>query len=220
MRFEYIIQSYVGSTTRLETSVNDIDTRSFFVNDKARLNFHIKKYNKELKKTIDNDRWEISRVLTQILTGEDCAPFLFNTITSPVYKEPTDLGLELIDNKYKLIGKPLIDGAIKYSERKVSLANGTYLLPENKRAVSHKQIYYACSDLTELYYALNNDLAYPLKLEKSILDIKENKISYDESIEVLEDIKTKVLNLKINNAPDIKWGEKFVKDCYKNYNYL
>lgn len=220
MRFKYIIQNYVGSTTRFEASVNDIDIREFFLNSNAKLSFHVKKYNEVLGKIIDTDRWEISTALKQILTGEDCAPFLFNTITSPVYKEPTELGFKLINNKHRLIGKPLIDGAIKYSERKVSLANQTYPLPLGKTSVSHKQIYYACSDLIELHYALNGDLSYPLKLDKSILEIKENKICYKDSIEILEDIKTKLVNLKINNTPDIEWGENFIKDCYKNYNDL
>jgi predicted nucleotidyltransferase len=220
MKFEYIIQNYVGSTTRFQSSVNDIDVRFFFINDKAKFNFHTKKYNDELKKTIDTDRWEISVVLNQILNGEDCAPFLFNTITSPIYKSPTELGLELIKNKDRLIGKPLIDGAIKYSQRKVSLANGTYPLPENKSSTSHKQVYYACSDLMELYHGLNNDLTYPLKLEKNIFDIKENNISYNESIEILEDIKLRLLSLSINDTPDIKWCENFIKNCYNHYIYL
>ena len=219
MRFEYIIQNYVGSVTRFQSSVNDIDVRAFFINNNAKYNFHTKKYNEELKNIVDTDRWEISLVLKQILNGEDCSPFLFNTITSPIYKDATELGIELIQNKDRLIGKPLIDGAIKYSERKVALANGTYPLPENKSSTPHKQIYYACSDLIELYYGLNNDLTYPLQLEKNILDIKENNICYNESIEILEDIKLKLLSLKINNTPDIKWGEKFVKDCYEQYSY-
>ena len=29
MRFEYIIQNYVGSVTRFQSSVNDIDVRAF-----------------------------------------------------------------------------------------------------------------------------------------------------------------------------------------------
>lgn len=219
MRFEYIIQNYVGSITRTDLLTNDIDIRSFYLNKKAKFNFHIKKYNKELKKIVDIDKWEISLVIDQILEGKDCSPFLFNTITSTIYKSPTELGLELINNKYRLIGKPLINGALKYSERKVGLANGDYPLPENKTSLSHKQLYYACSDLTELYYGLTDNLEYPLKLNKNILDIKENKISYNDSIDILEDIKLKLLNLKINNAPDIEWGEKFIKNCYEHYNY-
>jgi predicted nucleotidyltransferase len=220
MKFEYILQNYVGSTTRFQSSVNDIDVRFFFVNNKSKFNFHTKKYNEEFKKIIDTDRWEISVVLNQILNGEDCAPFLFNTITSPTYKSPTELGLELIKNKDRLIGKPLIDGAIKYSERKVSLANGTYPLPENKSSISHKQVYYACSDLIELYYGLSNNLEYPLKLGENILDIKENNITYNESIEILEDIKLRLLSLRINDTPDIKWCENFIKNCYNHYTYI
>jgi predicted nucleotidyltransferase len=219
MRFIHILQNYVGSVTRFESTPSDIDVRFFFLSNKAKLNFHIRKYSEEFKKELDIDYWEISKVMNQILNGDDCSPFLFNTINSPKYVEPSELGLELIENRERLIGRPLIDGAIKYSERKLSLANGEFPLPENKTTVPHKQLYYACSDLMELYYSLSNDLVYPIKIEKNILDIKENKISHKGSIEILDDVKLKLLSLGINNKPDLEWGNKFIEDCYKQYNY-
>jgi hypothetical protein len=210
MRFIYILQNYTGSVTRFNSLPSDVDIRFFYLHENMKHNYHIQKNN------LDIDYWETETALNQILMGEDCAPFLFNSLTSPKYKEPLELGLELMKNKEKLIGKPLIDGSIKYAERKLSLANGEYPLPEGKTVTPYKQIYYACSDLMELYHNLTNDLSYPLNLDNNILDIKENKITHKESIEILDEIKLKLISLGINNKPDFKWKDKFIKKCYKN----
>ena len=220
MRLIYILQNYTGSITKYESTPSDIDVRVFFLNNNVKINYHIKKYNEKLKKDLDIDYWEISTALKQILNGDDCSPFLYNSINSPKYNESSELGLELIENRGRLIGLPLINGAIKYSERKLSLANGEFPLPDNKTATPHKQIYYACSDLMELYYGLTNNLQYPLKMDKNILDIKENNISHKDSIEILNDIKLKLLGLGINNKPDLEWGDNFIKKCYEYYNGL
>lgn len=220
MRFIHIIQNYVGSTTRFESSPSDIDIRFFYLHKITKSSFHINKKSLDSDKMLDIDYWETETALNQILKGEDCAPFLFNSLTTPKYSDPSELGIELMENKERLIGRPLIDGTIKYMERKLSLANGTYPLPKNKTATSYKQVYYACSDLMELYYNLSNNLSYPLKLDKNILDIKENKITHKESLEILDDIKLKVLSLGINNNPDLQWGKEFIKKCYNHYDTI
>jgi len=218
MNFIHILQNYVGSVTRFESTPSDVDVRFFFLHEKVKNSFHIQKKGIEPGKIYDIDYWETELALNQILNGEDCAPFLFNTLTTPIYITPTELGIELIENRERFIGRPLIDGTLKYLDRKLSLSNGEFPLPNNKTATTYKQVYYACSDLMELYYNLNNDLSYPLKIDKNILDIKENKITHNESIEILEDIKLKVLSLGINNKPDFEWSNKFVKKCYLHYN--
>lgn len=220
MRFIHILQNYVGSTTRFESSPNDIDIRFFYLHKTTKSTFHVSKKSLDSDKMLDIDYWETELALKQILNGEDCAPFLFNSLTTPKYLDPSELGIELIENRERLIGRPLIDGTIKYVERKLSLANGEYPLPPNKTATTYKQVYYACSDLMELYYNLSNNLSYPLRLDKNILDIKENRISHKESVEILDDIKLKVLSLSINNKPDFEWSDKFVKKCYSHYDTL
>jgi hypothetical protein len=75
---------------------------------------------------LDIDYWETETALNQILKGEDCAPFLFNSLTTPKYSDPSELGIELMENKERLIGRPLIDGTIKYMEnigKEVSIEN-------------------------------------------------------------------------------------------------
>lgn len=220
MRFIHILQNYVGSTTRFEFQPSDIDIRFFYLHKTTKTNFHILKKSLNSNQILDINYWETETVLNQILKGEDCSPFLYNSLTSPKYLDPSELGIELMENRERLIGRPLIDGTIKYMERKLSLSNGTYPLPENKTATTYKQVYYACSDLMELYYNLSNNLSYPLKLDKNILDIKENKITYKESLEILEDIKLKVLSLGINTNPDLEWGKKFIKKCYNHYDTI
>lgn len=220
MRFFHILQNYVGSTTRFESTPSDIDVRFFYLHKTTKNTFHISKKSSDSDKMLDIDYWETELALNQILNGEDCAPFLFNTLTSPIFNTPTELGEELINNRERLIGRPLIDGTIKYLDRKLALANGKYPLPPNKTATTYKQVYYACSDLMELYYNLTNNLSYPLKLDKNILDIKENKINHKESIEILDDIKLKILSLNINNTPDSKWCGEFIQKCYKYYDGL
>lgn len=218
MRFIYILQNYVGSTTRFESNPSDIDIRFFYLHKTTKNTFHIPKKSFNSDKILDIDYWETESALNQILNGEDCSPFLFNSLTSPKYLDPSELGIELIENRERLIGRPLIDGTIKYMERKLSLANGEYPLPPNKTATTYKQVYYACSDLMELYYNLTNNLSYPVKIGKNILDIKENKITHNESIEILDDIKLKVLSLGIKNKPDFEWSKNFIKKCYSHYN--
>jgi hypothetical protein len=220
MRFVHILQNYVGSATRFDSNPGDIDIRLFYLHPLTKNSFHIKNRDKNSNKILDIDYWETELALNEILKGGDCAPFLFNTITSPKYIDPLDIGIELIENKNRLIGKPLIDGTLKYVERKLLLANGEFPLPQNKTATTYKQVYYACSDLMELYYNLTNNLSYPLKLDKNILDIKENKINHKESIEILDDIKLKILSLNINNNPDSKWCGEFIQKCYKYYDGL
>jgi hypothetical protein len=217
MKFIPILENYVGSTTRFELSPNDIDIRVFYLNKNFNGNFHIPKKCLKTKSILDVDYWEIKQVIKQITEGLDCAPFLYNTITSPSYEKPSEIAIELIQNKEKLICKKLIDGALKYTERKIFMANGNCETPKNESETIFKHIYYACSDLTELYYNLINDLNYPLKMDNEILKIKQNHKTYKESIDILEDIKKKVVNLKINNEPDYEWINQFVKKCYINY---
>lgn len=220
MRFVHILQNYVGSFTRFESNPTDIDIRFFYLHNVTKNSFHIKKKSIDSDKILDIDYWEIETVLNEILNGGDCAPFLFNTITSPKYSDPLEIGNELIENRQRLIGKELIDGSLKYIDRKLLLANGEFPLPNNKTATPHKQIYYACSDLIELYLNLTNEIHYPIKLEKNILDIKNGIISHNDSIEILYDIRSKVVGLNINNKPDLKWGNEFIQNCYKYYNGL
>jgi hypothetical protein len=220
MRFIHILQNYTGSITRFDSSPNDIDIRFFYLHKKIKNSFHVRKKNTDSEMMLDIDYWETEEALNQILEGEDCAPFLFNTLSCPEYIKPLNFGLNLIENRKRLIGKPLIDGAIKYADRKLSLANGSFPLPNNKTATKYKQMYYACSDLMELYYNLTNDLSYPLKFNNDILEIKQNKITYNESLEILSEIKLKLLDLKIKNKPDFDWSNRFVKDCYSHYDEL
>lgn len=217
MRFISILENYVGSSTRFEFSPNDIDIRIFYINNNFNGNFHIPKKCLKTKDILDVDYWEINQVIKQITEGLDCAPFLYNTISSPNYKNPSEYGSLLIQNKEKLIGKSLIDGTLKYVERKIFMANGNYKTPKNESKIIFKHLYYACSDLTELYYNLTNDLNYPLIINNDILKIKQNCKTYSESIDILEDIKKKVLNLRIKNEPDFVWLNLFLKNCYDNY---
>ena len=192
MRFVHILQNYVGSVTRFESTPSDIDVRFFFLHENIKNSFHIQKKDIEPGKIYDIDYWETELALNQILNGGDCAPFLFNTLTSPTYTTPTEFGAELIKNKERFIGRPLIEGTLKYLERKLSLANGEFPLPENKTATTYKQVYYACSDLMELYYNLTNNLSYPVKIGKNKL--YENKLLQGVSFT------TRILILKVGSA--------------------
>jgi len=217
MRFIPILENYVGSKTRMGFSPNDIDVRIFYLNKNFEGNFHISKKCIKTENILDVDYWEIKQVIKQITEGFDCAAFLYNTISSPNYNNPSEHGLVLIENKEKLIGKSLIDGTLKYVERKIFMANGNHETPKTKSEIIFKHIYYACSDLTELYYNLINDLNYPLKINDDVLKIKQNSKTYKESIDILEDIKKKIIDLKIKNNPDYAWTNQFVKNCYSDY---
>jgi hypothetical protein len=215
MKFINLLQNFVGSINKINSSPVDIDIRVFYLN-KNKTTFHIKKIDED-NIPLDIDYWEISLVLEQITNGNEGAPFLYNTINSPNYRIPNELGLELIENKDKLIGKPLIDGSLKFCEKKLGLALNKFELPGGKIPVPHKQIYYACSDLLELYYNLTNNITYPFDVGVDILNIKENKMSLNDSIDILNTIKDKIVSLGINYEPDIEWRNNFIDKCYKFY---
>ena len=63
-------------------------------------------------------------------------------------------------------------------------------------------------------------MAFLHKLNFQKATYHKNKITYKESLEILEDIKLKVLSLGINNNPDLEWGKKFIKKCYNHYDTI
>lgn len=217
MRFIPILENYVGSSTRFEFSPNDTDIRIFYMNKNFNGNFHLFKKCIKTKNMLDVDYWEINRVIEQITEGFDCSPFLYNTITSPNYNLPLEIAFDLIKNRERLASKKLIFGALKYAERKIFMSNDNNISIKKESKVNFKHLYYACSDLTELYLNLTNNLNYPIKMDNEIFKIKQNGKTYNESIEILEDIKKKLNDLKIKNEPDYEWANEFVKKCYLTY---
>ena len=71
--------------------------------------------------------------------------------------------------------------------------------------------------MLELYYNLTNNITYPFDVGVDILNIKENKMSLNDSIDILNTIKDKIVSLGINYEPDIEWRNNFIDKCYKFY---
>jgi len=56
-----------------------------------------------------------------------------------------------------------------------------------------------------------------MELDNKILMIHDGLLGMKESLEVVEDIKNKFLNLKLNNPPDVDWVKNFITKSYELY---
>ena len=200
----FLFKSIVGSTAKLGIKTSDLDLRGFYVDSNIfnplkpvrKFEWHRREDNYDL------DGVEILFAIKQIIKGCNSCPVFFNCLYSPIY-EVTDLGQELMDNRDKLISQNLISGTLKFCDRKAR-SRGSHS--------KSKYLYYACSDMLEIWDILLRRQTYPLDLPQEVIDLYLGK-SEDE--QVYRNIREDFSKIKVQQKPDIKWIEDFSKKAYK-----
>jgi len=205
-----VLKKIVGSSTKKIPNSNDLDVRIFHLNGNSKNEFHISKKDK-VNNIIDYNYWALQTALLDIVNGGPNV-FLFNTLYSPDYEPPSAIGLELMENKERFIGNNIIKSGLKFIEKKMNL-----IKDPSKQVITHKHLYYICSDLSETINIINGIIEYPMELDNKILMIHDGLLGMKESLEVVEDIKNKFLNLKLNNPPDVDWVKNFITKSYELY---
>jgi hypothetical protein len=209
-----IFWKYVGSYSKKNMEYNDIDVRTFYLTNYAKRDFHDRIYDKKTNKIIDIDYWELGLALENIINGEPNI-FLYNTLFCEDYKPIDYYGKKLVENHDKLYGKNLIDSAINYIDKKLNMVKTNSLY--SPLVSSHKTIYYACADVSELLWNLSGNCGIKMELSKDIVDIKNERMPLEDAIYFATEVKREVLKLNISNNPDYEWVDNYIKEVYSEY---
>lgn len=209
-----VLWKYVGSYSRKNIEYNDIDVRTFYLTNYAKRDFHDRIYDKKTNKIIDIDYWELGLALENIINGEPSI-FLYNTLFCEDYKPIDYYGKKLIENHDKLCGKNLIDSAINYIDKKLDMVKTNLLY--SPLVSSHKTIYYACADVSELLWNLDGNYGNKMELSNDILDIKNEKMPLIDAMIFVNELKEKVSDIKIFDKPDKQWVNEYIEEVYYEY---
>jgi len=209
-----IFWKYVGSYDKVRNGHRDLDIRTFYLTNYAKRNFHTKRDNKMFSKTIDFDYWELEMALLDIINGGRNI-YLYNTLFKEDYKPIDNFGKILVENYDKLQGKNLIESALKYIDWKKSQIEDRVF--KNNEISDHKILYYICKDLEELIWYTNENKT-PYLMDNKIMELKQEKISLEEGYDMVEKVKEKILDLKIENKPNRRWVYDFISEVYEDYN--
>lgn len=178
----------VGSHKKLGLG-SDKDYRGFFL-EGPRFERHVK------IDGVDYDMWNKDYAVKQIQRGLNSCPLLYSCLFGSDYQVLTEEGQELIDKRDSFRSRKLIEGCLRFCDRKIKQSERP-----NSKLSAGKYVYYACSDMFEQIEILETgNCRYPLAFETDefniIMNAKEN-IKVDEAREYYRHLRNKIQNIKI-----------------------